>query len=390
MFQATPPYFVTTAPPICGVRAASTWASGTFPVVDMTAAYGPGYYGAIEVWANAYPPLPQPQITSQPASATNYAGQGITFTVTAGGNSPLNYQWQLNGMNLSDGGNIAGSSTNALTLSTTTLADAGSYSVIITNDYGSVTSSVAMLVVLAAPTITLQPQSQTNAVSSNVVFSVGVAAYPPPTYQWAFNGINIAGATGATLLLTNVQFNQCGYYSVAVTNSLGYMISTSATLTVLSPPLLLSQPASQVGYWGLNASFSVDAAGTLPFSYQWYFYGFPISWGTNATLDLQDLDLGAAGQYWVEVINPYGSVESQIANLIVNPAGVFPGLYFGLTITGAVGKNFGIQYGTTVGGTTNWTTLTNVTLMQPVQLWVDTNVNVNVTPRRFYRVVAIP
>jgi type IV secretory pathway VirB9-like protein len=77
-------------------------------------------------------------------------------------------------------------------------------------------------------------------------------------------------------------------------------------------------------------------------------------------------------------------------NLIVNPAGVFPGLYFGLTITGAVGKNFGIQYGTSLGGTTNWTALTNITLTQPVQLWVDTNVNVNVTPRRFYRVVAIP
>jgi hypothetical protein len=61
----------------------------------------------------------------------------------------------------------------------------------------------------------------------------------------------------------------------------------------------------------------------------------------------------------------------------VNPAAVSPGLYFGLTISGAVGKTFGIQYVANVTMTNSWTSITNITLTQPLQLWADTNVSVN-------------
>jgi hypothetical protein len=333
-----------------------------------------------------------PYFAQQPQSLIVTNGNAASFAVVAAGGTPLSYQWQKDGVNLSDGGYIYGSATNTLVLSTTALNDAGDYRVIITNNYGSVTSSVATLTVLAAPTITAQPQSRTVTAGSSAFFGVNVSAFPPVSYQWAFNGTNILGATGAGLLLTNVQFSQSGDYTVAVTNSLGYAISTSAVLTVLAPPQIVFQPASQVAYWGLSASFSVRAIGTLPFSYQWYYYGFPIDWGTNATLELNDLDLDAGGEYSVEVSNPYGSVTSAAALLTVNPASVSPGLYFGLTITGAVGKRFGIQYVTNVTATNSWIPLTNITLTDPAQLWIDTSVNVSAPgePRRFYRAVAIP
>jgi hypothetical protein len=244
---------------------------------------------------------------------------------------------------------------------------------------------VATLTVLAAPNITVQPQSQAVLAGSNVVLTVSAAAYPPPSYQWTFNGTNITGATSASLLLNNAQFQQSGSYSVVVSNSIGYAISIPATLTVLAPPQILSQPASQVGYWGLASSFHVNAVGTLPLSYQWYFDEFRISWATNSTLDMSNLELGDAGEYSVEVTNLYGSVISDPATLIVNPAGVSLGLYPGLSITGAVGKTFGIQYITNVAATTGWVPIANVTLTQHVQLWMDTS-----QPRRFYRVVAIP
>ena len=333
-----------------------------------------------------------PLITAQPQSQVGNWGQTVSFTVAAVGTAPLGYQWQRNGTNLTDNGNISGSSTSLLTLSAITLDDASSYSVIITNSSGGVASSVATLTVWAPPSITVQPQSQAIHEGSNVVFGVSVAAYPSVNYQWAFNGTNILGATGASLLVANVQLIQSGSYSVAVTNSLGYEISTPATLTVLAPPQILSQPRSQIGYWGLGVSFQVHAVGTLPLSYQWYFEDFPIGWATNATLELQDLDLDAGGEYYVEVANLYGSAVSQAANLIVNPASVSPGIYFGLTITGAVGKRFGIQYVTNVNLTNSWTTITNITLAQPVQLWMDTSVNISASgqARRHYRAVAIP
>ena len=331
-------------------------------------------------------------IATQPMSQTITNGTQVTFSVAVSSQSPLGYQWLKNGTNLTDVGNIVGSSTSTLTLTTTTLADSGNYRVIVTNALGSLTSMEATLTVVAAPSITMPPQSETVLAGSNVVLVVAVTAYPPPNYQWTFNGANLTGATGASLLLTNAQFVQSGSYSVAVTNSIGYAISTPATLTVLAPPQILSQPVSQIGYWGLAVSFQVNAIGTLPLSYQWYFDSFPITWATNATLALPDLDLDSGGQYVVEVTNPYGSAISETANLTVNPAGISLGLYPGLSIIGAIGKSFGIQYVTNVGATNSWTTITNITLTQPVQLWLDTSVNVSdgSQPRRLYRVVAIP
>jgi len=156
--------------------------------------------------------------------------------------------------------------------------------------------------------------------------------------------------------------------------------------------LILKQPQSQVGYWGFGASFSVVAEGTGPLAYQWYFNGAPISWGTNATLTFASLDLTNAGQYWVTISNLYSGITSSTANLTVNPAGVFLGTYPGLTITGAVGHSFGIQYSTNLNLTNDWTTLTNITLSQPSQLWFDASDNISdgTQPRRFYRVMALP
>ena len=243
-----------------------------------------------------------------------------------------------------------------------------------------------------APAIKIPPVSHIASLGQAVPFYAVGSGFPPLRYQWYRNGTVIAGATTSALVIPNTQSTNAGSYSVIVSNSLGSATSTPATLTVLTPPQIVSQPRSQVGYWGLGASFHFSAVGTPPFSYQWYFDGFPITWATNATLDLLNLDLNAGGQYWVKVTNPYGSATSDSASLMVNPASVSPGLYFGLTITGAVGKTFGIQYVTNVNLTSSWITITNLTLTQPEQLWIDPTVNISDASqaRRLYRAVAIP
>ena len=91
---------------------------------------------------------------------------------------------------------------------------------------------------LAAPTIQTQPQSQTVTAGTTVSFSVVATGAPAPTYQWAFNGIAIAGATADTLMLNSVQSNAAGNYTVTVTNSVRSVTSNTATLTVnaATPP----------------------------------------------------------------------------------------------------------------------------------------------------------
>lgn len=77
---------------------------------------------------------------------------------------------------------------------------------------------------------------------------------------------------------------------------------------------------------------------------------------------------------------------------VVNRGGVFLGLYPGLTITGAVGQTFGIQYTTDLSQSNGWTTITNVTLSQPTMMWFDSSDNISdgTQPRRFYRTVKLP
>jgi hypothetical protein len=93
---------------------------------------------------------PVPLITAQPQPVSVYPGQSAaTFSVTAVGNLPLYYQWYTNGTTaLADNANRVGSTSNVLVIPNPTSADAGNYTVVVTNTFGSVTSSVAALTIL--------------------------------------------------------------------------------------------------------------------------------------------------------------------------------------------------------------------------------------------------
>src|SRR5580765_4050801 len=93
----------------------------------------------------------QPIITTQPQSQTNVAGTAATFSVAATGTPPLNYQWQFHSSTL------ANQTNTTLVLTNVQTAHAGSYTVVVTNSEGAVTSLVATLAVLVPPSITKQP-----------------------------------------------------------------------------------------------------------------------------------------------------------------------------------------------------------------------------------------
>src|SRR5208283_4240474 len=88
------------------------------------------------------------QITSQPAAQLAFVGANVLFNVATVGSLPVTYQWQRDGTNLTDGGEISGSASNTLQLSSVTLADAALYSVIVSNTFGAVSSDSAVLEVI--------------------------------------------------------------------------------------------------------------------------------------------------------------------------------------------------------------------------------------------------
>jgi len=175
--------------------------------------------------------LSPPEITGQPQGLTVTNGGPASFGVTVSG-TDLVYQWQKNGTDLTDGGALSGSATTNLLLSLTTTNDAGSYTVIITNAWGSVTSSVAILTVLSPPVIAQQPANQTVVVGGTASFSVTADGTAPLSYQWNCNGTNISGATNTSLILNNVQPSQSGTYAALVTNLVGSILSSNAVLTI--------------------------------------------------------------------------------------------------------------------------------------------------------------
>ena len=86
-----------------------------------------------------------PTIAQQPSNQSVAAGGTANFSLVVSGTSPFSYQWQKNSVNLSNGGHDSGCTTGTLTITNADSTDAASYSCVVTNAYGSVTSSVATL-----------------------------------------------------------------------------------------------------------------------------------------------------------------------------------------------------------------------------------------------------
>ncbi len=200
---------------LASVTAASTTVSMPLQPVTLTATY---YYA--------------PSITTQPAGKSVINGFNATFSVTAGGTAPLAYQWYFNT------NAIGGATATNYTISGVTSNDAGGYTVEVTNLYGSVTSSVAVLAVLYPPFIATSPTSQVVALGGTVNLSVSTTGQGPLSFQWFKNGGMISGATNNTLTLASAGVQDSGVYYVVVTNACGLKISLPATVTVGVPQLL--------------------------------------------------------------------------------------------------------------------------------------------------------
>ena len=199
-------------------------------------------------------------ILQQPESQAVASGSGASFSVAASGPGPLRYQWRFNGSNLAGATNVTLSIPNAQ------LANAGNYSVIISNLVSSATSSNAILTVNASPTITAQPQSLTANNGAAANFSVTAAGTAPLSFQWRFNGVNIPGATSNVFQIASVSSARAGTYSVVVLNPFGVATSTDVTLTVLGSDLRLLSPGVSNNQFGLQLAGPPSRSAVVQFS----------------------------------------------------------------------------------------------------------------------------
>ena len=169
-----------------------------------------------------------PSFFLQPVSQTAVVGNNVTFNANAAGTPLPTFQWRK------DGVAISGATALSLTLTNVQLGQAGTYSVVATNAAGTATSDSANLTVnppaTAAPSFTTQPAPQTVSPGDTVVFN---STAPTATaYRWQRNGVDLAAATSANLVLKSVAATDVGSYRVLATNSAGTVTSSAAPLTV--------------------------------------------------------------------------------------------------------------------------------------------------------------
>jgi|GEM_PF-1549569 len=195
-----------------------------------------------------------PFITLQPVSTNANAGIAFTnFFVTAGGSTPLFYQWYKNGA-------LLAGQTNADLVINPLLATSGgtNYYVVVTNAGGSVTSSPASLFVFTSPTISAQVPSDSSITviaGGNINFSITADGAVPLLYQWYSNSVPIVGATNATYLLANAQTPGPTVYQAVVTNFLGSATNNAVSVTVIHVTAPYAQTViadHPLGFWRLG------------------------------------------------------------------------------------------------------------------------------------------
>lgn len=248
--------------------------------------------------------LVSPLVIADPQGVSVCAGDPVALSVDAEGSEPLGYQWQL------DGVDIPGADQASYSIPAASPADAGSYTVIVSNDCGSATSDAAVVEVAEARTIDLQPQPQSACEGGSAVFTVGVSGAGPIEYQWLLDGVEIPGANGSSLVIDPVTPADAGDYSVVVSNDCGSAMSGAAALVVDTAPTVLVDPVGGSICEGAGITLSVNAEGTEPLSFQWQKDGIDIPGAQSASLTFDPAVRADSGSYTVVVSNPCGPTES--------------------------------------------------------------------------------
>ena len=268
--------------------------------------------------------LAAPSIAAQPSNLAQTNGGSATFTVAAF-NGTLTYQWYFNTNTL-----LLNETNTTLSIAGVTTNDAGTYTVIVANNIGSVTSTPAFLSVVSKPVISAPPSNLTVTNGDIANFTVTATGQAPLIYQWFSNSVNTAigtlltGRTNGTLSYTNVGTNlNARYYTVIITNSLGKATSSPALLTVISQPVIITNPLPATVYFSSNVSFSVSALG-LNQRFQWYSnsvntaIGTLLAGRTNDTLSYTNAGTNLNARYYsVVVTNSLGRATSSPALLTV-------------------------------------------------------------------------
>ena len=179
------------------------------------------------------PLVNDPGITGQTTSIQVISGNTFSLEVQGYGTDPLYYWWQRNGT-FTTPTPVIGLSAIGSTFAS--LSDGGSYYAIVSNLFGSVSSSLITLEIYYLPYFITQPISKTVTTGANTSLTAVAAGYPTPTYQWqkdeGFGFLNLPAPSSDSILILNNNVTTGWQYRCVATNAAGSTDSGIATITV--------------------------------------------------------------------------------------------------------------------------------------------------------------
>lgn len=304
-----------------------TWGNDSYQQLDLPA----GLVNVAGIAAGRYHSLAilgdgSPVITVPPLPRYNSSTKTAVLQVMAVGQSPLTYQWQL------DGTNIVNATNSVLLLPNLLPGNAGTYSVIVSNTVGYAASTATHLPpAWQHPFIASQPEDTNVLCNETAVFQVDAAGTGPLSYQWTFAGTVLPDATNSVLVLDHVSLDQSGEYTVKISNAFGVVTSQVATLTVEPVPPLITSPLTASAKQGVAFSYTITGlhdptsfiAPNLPFGLgldpmTGEIQGTPIDAGTF------DVTIGAVNH-----------CTTATTNLVLTIASSTPVITSSLSVTGA-------------------------------------------------------
>jgi hypothetical protein len=220
--------------------------------------------------------------------AYNGTNTYLFFGVTASGSAPLSYQWYLTNASgltmLTDGAKYSNSQTFQVTVSNLVDSDSGTYFVVVSNPYGSVTSSIGTTAGLFQGYLEPKVLSQSPAGGTYNVYAgqtapaftaTVTAATNNLVYQWFTNGVAVAGATTTSLPVPAATLANSGeVVQLFITNAFGVASSSAVTVNVLPDPTPPTNAYAQTvmsynptGYWPMHEVEPVTAQQDIETNY---------------------------------------------------------------------------------------------------------------------------
>jgi uncharacterized delta-60 repeat protein len=317
-----------------GVRITTTSGGGApFPANDNVSVLGPGvgtftYQVVVSNVAGSVTGAPMtltvlpdyPVVTRQTSSFTNLFGSSNYLSFEYYSYVTVNsIQWK------NYGSTIFTTNASGTNFVLGFLTASGSYSARLIKPSGAVydTAPIIITVTNGPAVITRFTQSQTQYYGGTLTLGVDYIMGSPAgvTHHWYKNGAHIPGNDMSLLYLNSLVATNSGNYQVILSNALGSVTSSVATLTVQAPPppIITNQPTNLTAYAGSGVIFTVGFAnydvGTA--QVQWYKTNILQQSSTSPTYTMYNVSSNNSGGYYAVVSNGSGSSTSQVAVLTV-------------------------------------------------------------------------